>query len=408
MVVSNFHEAEKSHSSRMKSILETPVSLFPPDQLAPRTESSVSLLADHYDPDVALREQTAAALLTRHLPIIVLDQSSARPPSESSHDLQPDRPLILLLIGSASDDPADAIQRATQAGDWAWAARALVRSLAVPRILAGADGALVRQIVEFREFGESEPLLLAAAAMAHSWFDIAESALVRAASELNQAAQPEATELVSLALLNIAMARQRGEAVGGLAQAGQLNDLMVKLTASERGRAPELSPLIDYYVAGFELLQGNVDNARWTLERGAGRFGASANGDATDAEQLARAACAGQLSWIDAFCGDLGRATRYATSVLTDRQADASESGVRFAHLATAWTHLERGEVEQARQRLDHAVHTCADNHDPLLRAAQALDPGAAGHDHRRARDGAQIAVLDWQDRLADGGGLVR
>jgi len=330
-------------------------------------------LAARHDPDVALREHAAAALLTRHLPIIVLDESSERPPSESSHDLQLDRSLILLLIGSASDDPAEAIERATEAGELAWAARALVRSLAVPRILAGSDGAVVRLIVEYSEFGESEPLLLAAAALAHSWFDIAESALVRAGSELNQAAQPEATELVSLALLNMAMARQRGDAVVGLTQAGQLNDLMVKLTASERSRAPELSPMIDYYVAGFELLRGNVDNARWTLERGAGRFGGSPNGDASNAEQLARAACAGQLSWIDAFCGDLGRATRYATSVLTERQADASESGVRFAHLATAWTHLERGEVEQATQRLDHAVHTCADNHDPLLHAAQAL-----------------------------------
>ena len=72
MVVSNFHEAEKSHSSRMKSILETAVSLSPPDHLAPRTESSVSLLAARHDPDAALREQTAAALLTGHLPIIVL------------------------------------------------------------------------------------------------------------------------------------------------------------------------------------------------------------------------------------------------------------------------------------------------------------------------------------------------
>ncbi len=151
MVVSTVHEAEKSHSSRMKSILEAPVSLSPPDHLvAPRIESSVSLLAARHDPDVALREQTAAALLTRRLPIIVLDESSERPPAESSHDLQPDRSLILLLIGSASDDPAEAIERATEAGDWAWAARALVRSLAVPRILAGSDGAVVRLIVEYK------------------------------------------------------------------------------------------------------------------------------------------------------------------------------------------------------------------------------------------------------------------
>jgi hypothetical protein len=132
------------------------------------------------------------------------------------------------------------------------------------------------------------------------------------------------------------------EPVAGLAQVRRLNDLMIKLSFSERARTPELLPLIDYYVAGFELLRGNVDRARWALERGAGHFGASRNGEANQSEQLARAACAGQLAWIDAFCGDQRRAMRYATSVLTERQADSGETGVRFAHLATAWTHMER------------------------------------------------------------------
>ena len=181
MVVSTVHEAEKSHSSRMKSILEAAVSLSPPDhRVATRTESSVSLLAARHDPDVALREQAAAALLTRHLPIIVLDESSERPPSESPMIFESDRSLILLLIGSASDDPAEAIERATEAGDWAWAAEPPYGRWPSARILAGSDGAVVRLIVECSEFGESEPLLLAAAALAHSWFDIAESALVRA------------------------------------------------------------------------------------------------------------------------------------------------------------------------------------------------------------------------------------
>jgi LuxR family maltose regulon positive regulatory protein len=141
---------------------------------------------------------------------------------------------------------------------------------------------------------------------------------------------------------------------------------------SERARAPELSPLIDYYVAGFELLRGDVETARWTLERGAGRFPQSGD-PASHAEQLARASCTGLLSWIDAFCGDLRRAMRYATSLLTDRRADSGEIGVRFAHLATAWTHLERGEVEQARQRLDHALSTAKEAREPLLAAAQRL-----------------------------------
>lgn len=254
-----------------------------------------------------------------------------------------------------------------------WAARAHVRSLAVPRMLAGAGSDVVQQVLESKEAAESEPLLLAAAALARSWLDLAESALARATSELAQAHEPETADVVSHALLTMAMLRQRGEPLAGLAQARQLHDLMDKLTASERAQAPELLPLIDYYVAGFELSMGNVAAARWTLGRGAGRGSGPSGDHASAAEQLAHASCAGQLSWIDAFCGDLRRATRYATSLLTNRQADSGESGVRFAHFATAWTHLERGEVSQARQRLDHALSTSADSREPLLSAAQLL-----------------------------------
>jgi ATP/maltotriose-dependent transcriptional regulator MalT len=253
------------------------------------------------------------------------------------------------------------------------AARAAVRSLTVLRILAGAGGEVVQDVIESEEFGETKPLLLAAAALAKSWVDTAESALARATLELSQAHEPEIADLLSLALLNMAMSRQRGDAATGLAQASHIKDLMIKLPISQRVQAPELLPLIDYYVAGFELLRGNVDTARRTLERKAGRVHQSRYGDANHAEQLARANCTGLLSWIDAICGDLRTATRYATSLLTDRQADSGEIGVKFAHLATAWTHMERGEVEQARQRLDHAQNTSADSFDPLLAAAQRL-----------------------------------
>ena len=253
------------------------------------------------------------------------------------------------------------------------AARAVLRSVTVPRILAGAGSEVVQEVIESKELGESQPLLLAAAALAKSWVDTAESALARATLELGQAREPETADLLSLALLNMAMSRQRGDAATGLAQASHIKDLMIKLPISERAQAPELSPLIDYYVAGFELLRGNVDTARRTLERGAGRFQQSRRGEANHAEQLARANCTGLLSWIDAFCGDLRTATRYATSLLTDRQADSGEIGVKFAHLATAWTHMERGEVEQARQRFDHAQNTSADSFEPLLAAAQRL-----------------------------------
>jgi LuxR family maltose regulon positive regulatory protein len=251
-------------------------------------------------------------------------------------------------------------------------ARTLLRSMVIGRILAGAGTDVVRLVLEQSKFGESEPLLLAGAALAHSWLDITDLALARAGSELAQRTEPELQDLLSLALLNMAASRLRGEADLGLTQVHHVEELMAKLTASERAQTPELPPLIDYYMAGFELSRGNLGIARWTLERGAGRFRHWLDA-ATDAEQLVRAACAGQLAWIDAVCGDLRRATRYASSLLTDRQADSGEIGVVFAHLATAWTHVERGEIEQAIQRLDHAQSRSNHNPDPVLAAAERL-----------------------------------
>jgi LuxR family transcriptional regulator, maltose regulon positive regulatory protein len=248
----------------------------------------------------------------------------------------------------------------------------LLRSMVVGRILAGAGTDVVQLVIQQSEFGESEPLLLAGAALAHSWLDITDLALARAGSELAQRTEPELSDVLSLALLNMATSRLHDEADLGLAQVRHVEELMAKLTAPERAQTPELPPLIDYYIAGFELSRGNLGTARWTLERGAGRFRQWLDAP-TDAEQLVRAACAGQLAWIDAVCGDLRRATRYASSLLTDRQADSGEIGVLFAHLATAWTHVERGEIEQATQRLDHAQSRNNHNPDPVLAAAERL-----------------------------------
>ena len=59
-------------------------------------------------------------------------------------------------------------------------ARTLLRSLVVGRILAGAGNDVVQLVLEQSEFGESEPLLLAGAALVHSWLDITDLARARA------------------------------------------------------------------------------------------------------------------------------------------------------------------------------------------------------------------------------------
>ena len=250
---------------------------------------------------------------------------------------------------------------------------ALVSALVIPRILAGVSPDVVDLVVTEPEFGESEPLLLAAAALARRWLDIAESALVRAGSELIRQARPPASHTLSAALITIALARLYDDASSGLKHVSDARQLMIKLTAAERALAPQLPLMIDYYAAGFELSLGNFNTARWTLERAAGRIGQWVDGDADHVERRVRADCAGQLSWLDAFSGELRRATRYAGSLLTDRRADTGESGVKFAQLATAWMHLERGEFEEAGQRLDHALSTASEIDDPLLVAAEQL-----------------------------------
>lgn len=283
------------------------------------------------------------------------------------------RTSSIVLIYVAPADSSTAVDRAVCDGNYAWAARALLRSLVVPRMLAGGDSDVVQLVLTQPEFSESEPLLLAGAALTRTWVDIAESALARAGSELAQVPDPPIADLLSAAMITMAISRLRGDAAVGLAQTIDARNLMIKLTAWERARAPQLPLVIDYYAAGFELSRGDIGTARWTLERAAGRFRQWAEDDADHAERRIRADCAGQLSWLDAFSGELRRATRWAGCLLTDRKADTGESGAKFAQLATAWTHLERGEFEQAQQRIDHALSTAADRGDPLLAAAERL-----------------------------------
>ena len=288
--------------------------------------------------------------------------------TDTQHDFAPNPSPVAVATSRPANPPDDLEVLLTQAA--AWAAPALVKSLAVARILSGADSDVVRLVLTQPEFGEAEPLLLAAAALTRSWIDIAESALARGKSEL---AHPPVTYLLSAAMITMAISRLRADAAGGLAQTSIARDLMIKLTAAERASASQLPLMIDYYAASFELSSGNLSGARWILERAAGRFRQWLDDDADHAERRVRADCAGLLSWLDAVSGELRRATRYAGCLLTDRKADTGESGAKFAQLATVWIHLEHGEFEEAGQRLDHVLSTPSDNSDPLLAAAEQL-----------------------------------
>jgi LuxR family maltose regulon positive regulatory protein len=79
------------------------------------------------------------------------------------------------------------------------------------------------------------------------------------------------------------------------------------------------------------------------------------------------------LAWLEALRGNLTLAARHTAEVLRIRPADADEVGVGYAQLAAVWVHLERSELGQARQRLNHASRRGERAREPWLAAAQLL-----------------------------------
>jgi LuxR family maltose regulon positive regulatory protein len=62
-----------------------------------------------------------------------------------------------------------------------------------------------------------------------------------------------------------------------------------------------------------------------------------------------------------------------ASLVLARAAGSTARTGVLHAHLATAWVHLDRGELVRTRQYLDRAADECGGNQEPWLVAVQRL-----------------------------------
>ncbi|MCW2803347.1 MAG: hypothetical protein JWN06_1564 [Propionibacteriaceae bacterium] len=266
-----------------------------------------------------------------------------------------------------SGDTAAGLQLAAEAGDWNWIATALVRSMAVPSIVLGAaDGATARS-VERSDAGTAEPLILAAAAVARGDVPAADVALARGRAGIARMGEPELAHRLSQAVIEMAISRQRCDHEAGLRAVAECRQKVAELGPREQRAAPELSALLNAYEGAFLLSAGHLDRAVAVLEPTAYVT------VGTDAEHVAAAQCAGLLGLLEALRGDLAAAARHAAEVLVKRPADGVEVGVGYAQLAAAWIHLERGELEQAGQRLHHAIRLGEGVREPWLAAARRL-----------------------------------
>jgi len=259
------------------------------------------------------------------------------------------------------------IELAAEVGDWSWVASALVRSLAVPSIVLGAASGIIAGAADRDDVCTIEPLIAAAAAVRRGNPDEAEAALARARDQLAGGRDPELARLLSESVVRMAMSRQRSDYETGLHWLAHCRRLAIELPLPQKLAAPELPRILDAYEGAFLLWSGDLDRAFAVLEPAAHAAAVSA------AEQFAAAECAGLLAWLEALRGNLTLAARHTAEVVRIRPADADEVGVGYAQLAAAWVHLERGELGQARQRLDHANHRGERAHEPWLAAGHRL-----------------------------------
>jgi LuxR family maltose regulon positive regulatory protein len=264
-----------------------------------------------------------------------------------------------------SGDETAAIRLAVSAGEWSWVARALVDSHAVPRILAGTADDLVESAARVAAVGEAEPILPAAVALANHHADVAEAALGRAMALPAEPARDSLGDRLGLAFAQLTLARLRGETSTGMQLARRTRQLIGRLPVTSQDDIRDFSCLLDAQMGALEAWSGDLHAAAVTLTRGAA-------GAAAATARSARADCEGQLALVEAVRGNLGRATRCASSVLAEADGCA-QAGVVPARLARAWVQLERGELDDARAGLDRTAALAGDHVEPWIVAARML-----------------------------------
>jgi LuxR family maltose regulon positive regulatory protein len=256
-----------------------------------------------------------------------------------------------------------AVRTALAFGDWSEVATTLVTSHAVVRLLAGTADAFVRSTAGIDAVSSGEPVLRAALALRRGDGESAVAALGQIRS--TDGVSGPVPHRLGIACTRLAHARLRGDVAAGTAYEGQARRLMNQLPVAVLAELPELPVLLDAHLGSLQLLAGRLHEAAHTLARGAAASGVP---DAC----VVRADCEGQLALLEAFRGNLRRATLHADRVL-ELAGEAGRAGVTHAHLAHAWVHLEGDELEQAHERLELAGVVPSGGWEPWLVASSLL-----------------------------------
>ncbi|MGW3953649.1 AAA family ATPase, partial [Streptomyces sp. NPDC004752] len=296
---------------------------------------------------------------------------------------------------SRSGSLTETLSHGCAAGDWEFAARALVDDLAIGRLFTGQGPDDLGTPFARMTAGTDSPaqqLVLAARELAGRDLGHGLARLRHAEELLADDTADHVSDRLGCALLEAFAARLTGSPGRAERAAVLARDLSRSVPAERLDRHPELLALLLAHVGSARLWAGHVEEARAALAEAVTRPGGAATA-------LPRQDALGHLALIDWLAGRTAGAERKALAALREvgRYGLPAPARTAVGRLVLAVVAVERDELDAAQALLDQIAADGGGTADPVVAAGRAL--AAARLLLARGDPGAAVAAT--QDRVA-------
>ncbi|WUT58924.1 LuxR C-terminal-related transcriptional regulator [Streptomyces canus] len=257
------------------------------------------------------------------------------------------------------------------AGDWDFAAGALVDDLAIGQLFTGLRSDDLTQLFSHMGPEARSPatdVVRAARDLSRHDLDHGLARLRLAEEHLTDDAPDRAAAQLSCALLEALAARLTGCPPRAERAAVAADGLRQEVPAHLLDKHPELTALLLTHLGSARLWAGRFEDARAALTTAAAAPGGAAT-------VLPREDALEHLALLDYLDGWLGRAERKALAAVSEmeRVGLPQPSGSGIGQLVLAAVAVDRHELGRAQALLDETAQLPAGTHDPVPAAGRAL-----------------------------------
>jgi LuxR family maltose regulon positive regulatory protein len=302
----------------------------------------------------------------------------------------------------------DAVRHAAQVGDWLLAAGMVIDQLAIGQLMEPGDRRSLAQEFADMPLGQAwtepaPPLVAAAIALSAGRSQSCAAALDAADAILERhPAGEQAAARMAAAVIRLTASLRAGDLTGAASAASRAEFMLGKVAGGKPGALSDLTRRVLSGRGVVELWSGHLDDAARVLEAGLDEA-------AMSGAECEQADWAGQLAFVEALRGRLGRAAELAgqAALAGDEHRPPGWHPDAAPLVALAWVHLERHELRETRGFLKQAEAALGARPDRLLGAVAYLVAAGGALAEGRAAVAAQIItrarsggpVPAWLDR---------